>query len=227
MNRVNWNGLPLESDPISLPADLRETIFDYLPPLVPMTPVMKEMAQKYQSGEWMKTPEHYAPMQAAYFIQPKSPEFHKKRRDTFRRRAAEAEADGFRLPDIFRELVETDAHVDRLYHNTIWLEMPEELWRLPSDPSLLVFLAFTEGHAGCGWHLLLARDGWHAVGFCEYPFGLPSNWPGSVPDYSKWTVERCADSIEEWLYHYFLDSAEHVRHYIERLRPYHPEGWSG
>jgi hypothetical protein len=167
-------------------------------------------------------------MQAACFLRPRPQELHKEHREAFRLRAAEAEADGFVMPANFRELVETDAYVDRLHHNTIWLEMPEELWRLPSDPSRVVFLAFTEGHAGCGWHLLLAQDGSHAVVFCEYPFGLPSNWPGrAVPDDSQWKVERCADSIEEWLYHYFLDSAEHDRHFIELLRPYHPTGWSG
>lgn len=228
MNRVNWNSLPLESEPPLLPSNLKETIFDYLPSPVPMTPVMVEMAQKYQRGEWTKTPQHYAPMQAAYFIQPKSPDFHKKRRDSFRSRAAEAEADGFVVPDNFRELVETDAYVDRLHHNTIWLEMPQELWRLPSDPSHVVFLAFTEGQGCCNWHLLLAPDGSHSMVSCEHPFGVPSNWPRhAVPDYSQWKVERCADSIEEWLCHYFLDSAAHDRHYIERLRPYHSDGWCG
>ena len=62
---------------------------------------------------------------------------------------------------------------------------------------------------------------------CEHAFGVPSWWPGSVPDYSKWKVEQCADSIEEWLYHYFRESAEHDRKYIEQLEPYHPNGWSG
>jgi hypothetical protein len=226
MNRVNWNGSPLDNEARSLPAKLRDTIFDYLPPPVPMTPVIEDMAHKYESREWMKTPQHYGPMQAAYFIHPRSPDFHQLRRDAFRLRSAEAEADGFVVPDIFRELVETDAYVDRLHHGTIWLEMPEELCRLPSDPSRVVFHAFTEGHAGCGWHLLLGPDGSHAVVFCEYPFGFPSTWP-RPPDYGKWTVELCADSIEEWLYHYFLDSAENDRRYIERLRPYHPDGWSG
>jgi hypothetical protein len=225
MNRVNWNGLPLENVPQSLPANLREMIFDYLPPPVPMTPVIEEMAHKYVNGQI--TGKDYGAMQVAAFIRPRSLDSHRKRRNTFSLRAAEAEADGFVVPDIFRELVETDAYVDRLHHNTIWLEMPEELWRLPRDPSLLVFLAFTEGQGCCNWHLLLARDGSHAMVSCEHPFGLPSNWPGSVPDYSQWTVERCADSIEEWLYHYFRESAEHDRRYIERLRPYHPNGWSG
>lgn len=141
---------------------------------------------------------------------------------------AEAEAAGFIVPEVFREYVETDAYVDRVHHNTIWLQMPTELWRLPSDPSCLVFLAFWEGQGCCYWHLLLAPDGSHCVVSCEYPFGWPAIWPrGRVPDYSKWEVNRCADSIEEWLYHYFLDSAKQDQHYIERLKPYHPEGWTG
>ena len=193
-----------------------------------MTPMMDEMAQKYSSADCPKTPQEYLAMQAAAFIRPQSADAHRKRRDTFRLRAAEAEAAGFVVPDIFRELVETDAYVDRLHHSNTWLAMPEELWRLPSDPSRLVFLAFADGgHGGYNYHLLLAPDGSHSVVSCEHPFGLPSIWPVAVPDYSRWKVERCADSIEEWLYHYFLDTAEDYRHYIDRLRPFHPDGWSG
>lgn len=125
MNRVNWNGLPLEKDPEPLPPNLRARVFDYLPPSVAMTPVIEEMAVKYLNGQ-ISWPD-YAPMQAAAFIRPKSQDQHRKRRDTFRLRAAEAEVDGFRIPDVFRELVETDAYVDRLHHNCIWLQMPEEL----------------------------------------------------------------------------------------------------
>ncbi len=229
MNRVNWDSTPLvENTTLSLPANLQQTIFDYLPPPVPMTPVLEEMARCYRSGEWTKTPQHYAPLQAACFLQPKSPAHHNKRRDTFRARADEAEADGFVVPENFRVLMETDAYVDRLHHNTIWIEMPEQLWRLPSDPSRVVFLAFVEGHAGCGWHLLLAPDGSHVMVFCNNPFGLPSNWPGrKVPDYSQWQVEQCADSIEEWLYHYFVDSAEHDRKYLKHLRPFIADRWNG
>ncbi len=226
MQRVQWDGEPLDGALPSLPANLRETVFDSLPPPVPMTPVIEEMAQQYQSGEWTKTPQHYGPMQAAYFLRPRPPEQHQRRRDTFRRRVAEAEADGFVVPDVFRTFVETDAYVDRVHHNTIWLDLPEELWRLPADPSRVVFLGFVEGHAGAGWHLLLAPDGSHSMISCDYTFGQPSVWP-RLPDYSQWKVKRCADSIEEWLYHYFLDSAAHDRHYIERLKPYHAEGWSG
>lgn len=225
MNRVNWNGLPLKQDCETLPPRLRETIFGYLPPPVSTTPVIEELAHKYLNGQI--TGQDYVAMQAAAFIRPKPHDNHQQRRNTFSRRAAEAEADGFVIPDVFRELVENDAYVDRLHHNCIWLQMPGELWRLPADPSRLVFLAFTEGQGCCNWHLLLAPDGSHCMVCCEHPFGVPSNWPGSVPDYSKWKVEQCADSIEEWLYHYFRESAEHDREYIERLRPYHPSNWSG
>lgn len=226
MNRVNWDGSPLETASQSVPANLREKIFDYLPPPVAMTPVIEELAHKYVSGQLNGG--DYVALQAAAFIRPKSQDHHHKRRDTFRRRAAEAEAAGFRIPEVFRELVETDAYVDRLHHNCIWLRMPEELWRLPSDPSLVVFLAFVEGQGCCNWHLLLAPDGSHCMVSCEHPFGVPSCWPGSrVPDYSKWVVEQCAASIEEWLYHYFRESAEHDQHYIKSLEPYHPYGWSG
>lgn len=222
MDRVHWDGSPRKVDSPQLPVNLSETIFDYLPAPVPMTPMLAEMARKYQSGEWTQTPQHYAAMQAAYFVQPKSPEFHQRRRDTFHARTAEAAAIGLVVPENFRKLVETDASIDRLHHNTIWLEMPQQLWRLPNDPSRLVFLAFIEGHAGCGWHLLLGEDGSHGVGFCEHPFGLPSSWPNrQVPDYSQWKMMRCADTIEEWLYYYFLDCAEHDRQYIDRLRPFY------
>lgn len=225
MKRINWNGSPQDLVPEIYPPNLRETIFDYLPPPVSMTEVIEELAQKYTAGQI--TGHDYAAMQAAAFIRPHSEGHHQKRRETFGQRVAEAEADGFRIPDVFRELVETDAYVNRLHHNCIWLQMPEELWRLPTEPSLLVFLAFIEGQGCCNWHLLLAPDGSHYMVSCEHPFGIRSQWPRSVPDYSEWRVERCADSIEEWLFHYFRESAEHDRQYIERLKPYHPNGWSG
>ncbi|PQO44429.1 hypothetical protein [Blastopirellula marina] len=192
-----------------------------------MTSILEEMARKYESGEWIQTPQHYAAMQAAYFIRPKSPDQHRTRREVFSQRIVEAETQGFVIPDVFREFVETDAYVDRVNHNTIWLEMPSELWRLPSAPTCLVFLAFTEGQGCCNWHLLLAPDGSHSMVSCEHPFGQPSIWPSRVPDVSQWKVNRCANSIEQWLYCYFLDSAEHDRQYIDRLRPYHSEGRIG
>lgn len=226
MNRVRWDGLPLDDASIELPPNLAETIFDYLPKPLSITPVIEDLARRYRAGQIV--PQDYAAMQSAAFILPKSREHHEERRSAFRARAAEAEAQGFAIPSAFRRLVETDAWVDLLHHNCIWLRMPEEVWRLPADPSLLVFLAFSEGQ-GCGnWHLLLAPDGTHSVVWCEHPFGMRSCWPGEEPlECSEWTVTRCADSVEEWLYYYFLDSANHDRNYVERLRPYHPEGWSG
>ena len=154
MQKVRWDGKTLDGAPPSIPGDLRQTIFDYLPPQVPVTPVMEELADKYRNGQI--NGQDYAAMQAATFILPMSKAAHQQRREAFLARAAEAESDGFVIPDTFRKLVLTDTYVDRLHHNCIWLEMPEELWRLPSDPSRLVFLGFTEGQGCCNWHLLLA-----------------------------------------------------------------------
>jgi len=184
-----------------------------------MTPVMEDLAHRYANGQI--NGQDYVAMQAAFFIRPRAEDTHRQRRDAFRLRAADAAAEGFQVPENFRQLVLTDAYVDRLHHNCIWLQMPEELWRLPSDPSQLVFLAFTEGQGCCHWHLLLNPDGSHCMICSEHPFGVRSNWMGSVPDYSKWVVQKGADSIEEWLYHYFKESSEHDRQYLSRLEPYH------
>ena len=224
MNRVKWNGLPLDSSHQSLPDKLQEVIFSYLPPPLPTTPVIEDLAEKYFKGQF--TGQDYAAMQAAAFVRPKSRETHEERRQIFNLRAAEALANGFVVPATFRTLVESDEYVDRLHHNSIGLTMPEELWRLPEDPSLLVFLAFTEGQGCCNWHLLLAKVGSHSIVCCEHPFGLTSNWPCAIPDCSQWTVERCADSIEEWLFYYFLESTSHDQQYIEQLRPYHQNEWN-
>ena len=100
--------------------------------------------------------------------------------------------------------------------------MPEELWQLPADTSQMVFLIFRESQGCCYWHLLLDRSGTHSVVCCEHPFGIRSGWMGGdVPDYSEWTVERCADSVEEWLYHYFVDCELHNEMYLAHLAPYH------
>lgn len=40
-------------------------------------------------------------------------------------------------------------------------------------------------------------------------------------------ANQAAAADEKFVYHYLVDSAEHDRHYIERLRPYHPHGWIG
>lgn len=186
-----------------------------------MTPEMDELTHKYLNGKI--NGQDYAAMQAAAFICPASEDTHHKRREAFQLRAKEAEAEGFHIPDIFRKRVLADDYVDRLHHNCIWLRMPEELWRLPSDPSQLVFLAFSECQGCCNWHLLLAPNGSHCMVCCENPFGVVSNWMGGVPDYSQWIVEKCADSIEEWLYHYFKESSADDRQYLKSLEPYHSD----
>lgn len=220
MNRVDWNGEPLSTPPKSLPPNLSNSIFEYLPIPVEFTPEMGVLAERYLAGGKLDF-QDYMPMQSAAFLKPQSAASHEARRSKFSRLVELAKSEGFLLPRIFVEFVETDEYVDRIHHNTIWLQLPEELWRLPSDPTKLMFLAFTEGQGCCAWHLLLSNDGTHQMACCEHPFGLVSIWPREIPDYTKWEVEICADSIEEWLYHYFKASADFDQTYLEHLAPYH------
>lgn len=220
MERVCWDGTSnatREAD--SLPAGLRETLFQYLPAEFPFTDEMERLADRYINNDidWR----HYPAFQAAAFLRPKTDTEHEQRRTAFHQLRHDAEAEGFSLPDLFCELVETDSYIDRLHHNTIWPQLPEELWRLPADPSRLMFLMFTEGQGCCHWHLLLNPDGTHCVVCSPHPFGCPSAWAsGKVPDYSEWKVQLCADSIEEWLFRLFNAASEQDRQYLECLNGY-------
>lgn len=220
MERVHWNGSTDAAREVGRPPEnLRETLFQYLPAEISFTNEMERLADRYINNEidWR----HYPAFQAAAFLRPKTRTEHERRRTAFRRLRHDAEAEGFSLPDVFCELVETDSSIDRLHHNTIRFQLPEELWRLPADPSRLMFLMFSEGQGCCHWHLLLSRDGTHCVACSPHPFGCPSAWAsGKVPDYSQWEVHLCADSVEEWLFHFFNEASEQDRQYLEHLKGY-------
>jgi hypothetical protein len=181
---------------------------------------MAELADRYVSNvPHCIDYRFYSAFQAAAFLRPQSPAQHEKRRTDFALLRQQVEAMGFRLPESLIRLVETDSYVDRLHHNSIWLDLSEELWHLPADPEKLMFLVFSEGQ-GCGyWHVLLAPDHTHCVVWCESPFGKPSAW-AVVPEYSRFEVRLCADSFDEWLYYFFRDSEKGDRHYFESLYDY-------
>jgi hypothetical protein len=157
--------------------------------------------------------------QIAYFRRGPSVEQHQRRRETFRRLKGELDHRGLMLPAAFVELVESDDYVSRLRHNCIWLQLPDELLPLPSDPAHTLFLIFGEGQ-GCGyWHLVLAPDGGHVVAFSDYPFGLRTIYPdGVTPDLASFRVCRCADSFAQWIVNFFAESIEGDRHYEETLK---------
>ena len=92
MQRVKWNGLPLDDQPDAVPARLRDTIFEYLPQPVTFTPIMDELANKYIGGQI--TGRDYAAMQSAAFLKPKSKEAHRERRDRFHQLAKQLASDG-------------------------------------------------------------------------------------------------------------------------------------
>lgn len=124
MNRVNWNGKPVQGSRAIVPNNLRETSFEFLPPSFSITSEIEELGHRYRDGQinW----KHCGAMQAAAFVLPQSPDEHRKRREAFLSRVSEAEANEFEIPDLFRQLVETDACVDRLHHNSIWLQLARD-----------------------------------------------------------------------------------------------------
>jgi hypothetical protein len=204
--------------PRVLPADYERQPLKYLPPRIVLSDVELELAARYEKGNFSGV---YVTSQIAFFRRGPSAEQHQKRREKFQRLKAEVDRRGLILPEAFIQLVESDDYVSRLRHNCIWIQLPDELVPLPSDPEFTLFLIFGEGQ-GCGyWHLLLAPDGGHVVAFSEHPFGLRNIYlSGYQPDLASFKVYRCADSFAQWIVNFFAESIEGDRHYEEMLRKY-------
>lgn len=204
------------------PPDALNDPFSYLPPSVEFTDAMLEVAERYKAHkiDWR----YYPAFQAAAFLQPKSVQQHADRQQQFRVLKESAEEQGFSIPATLVSLFTNDAYIDRLHHNCVWPILPEQIVRLPADPAFGVFLFLQEGQ-GCGiWHLLLAPDGTHTVVNSNNSFGCTRGYPpGHTPDPAKFRVYQCMDSVNRLLYHYFVESARHDTHYVERLDQYFAE----
>jgi hypothetical protein len=163
-----------------LPPDYETQPFKYLPPKIVQSDAELDLAARYEKGNFSGG---YVTSQIAFFRRGPSAEQHQERRAKFRRLKAEVFRRGLVLPKAFVELVESDDYVSRLRHNGIWIQLPDDLVPLPSDPEHTLFLIFGEGQ-GCGyWLLLLAPDGGHVVTFSEHPFGLRNIYAGGYePD---------------------------------------------
>lgn len=218
MNRVNWNGEPLSDSVAVLPNDLKSSIFNFLPEPVEFTPYMESLADDYLNCRF--TGHDYVAKQSAAFLKPASETSHLERLSRFGDLEVRVIEMGFKVPTAFKTLITDKDVADRIHHNTIWPTVPEELCLMPSDRSKLLFLAFEEGQGCCNWHLLLSKNGQHNVVCCDHPFGMPSNWPNGAPDSSSWIVDLCADSIEEWLFHYFAECKLHNDSYVANLKAY-------
>ena len=167
MKRCAWDCTEIDDVDVrgQIPTSGFTDPFRYLPPDIAFTSEIAAMADRYESHDidWA----FYPAFQAASFIRPRPPAEHEKRRAKFASLRQQLEAMGFQLPRSLIALIETDNYVDRLRHNTIWLRLPDELWRLPADPEKLMFLVFSEGQGCCHWHLLLASDRTHCVVCCD------------------------------------------------------------
>jgi hypothetical protein len=172
-----------------------------------------DLAARYEKGNLSGG---YVTSQIALFRRGPSMEQHQRRREKFGRLKAEVDRRGLVLPAAFVELVDSDDYVSRLRHNCIWIQLPDDLVPLPSDPQHTLFLIFGEGQ-GCGyWHLLLAPEGGHVIAFSEHPFGIRGIYPrGREPDLASFKVYRCADSFAQWIVNFFAESVEGDRRYEE------------
>ena len=201
-----------------LPPDYEKRPFKYLPPKIVLSDAELDLAARYEKGNFSGG---YVTSQIACFRRGPSAEQHQKRREKFGQLKADVDRRGLVLPEAFVELVESDDYVSRLRHNCVWIQLPDELVPLPSDPEHTLFLIFGEGQ-GCGyWHLLLGPDGGHAVTFSDHPFGLRNLYPsGYQPDLASFKVYRCAESFSQWIVNFFAESIAGDRHYEEMLVKY-------
>jgi hypothetical protein len=210
---------PLDSKDTHVPIDALHDPFKYLPPAVEFTPEMAVLADGYTAHDidWR----YYPAFQAAAFLKPKTAQQHSDRRQQFDALKESAESQGFSVPETLTELFTNDSYIDRVHHNCVWPTLPEKVVRLPCSPDFAVLLFLIEGQ-GCGiWHLLLAPDGTHTVINADGTFGCTRGYPpGHSPDLAKFRVFQCMDSVNRLLYHYFIESGRHGKHYLERLGEY-------
>jgi hypothetical protein len=202
----------------ALPSDAEVQPFKYLPPAITLSKAELQLARQYESGDFSGG---YLTSQIAYFRRGPTRERHQQRRRKFRPLKAEVHRLGFVLPDAYIELVETDQYMARLRHNSIWLQLPDELVSLPSHPEYKLFLIFGEGQGGGYWHLLLGPDGSSIVTYSEHPFGLRNVFVhGYQPDLASFKVFQCADSFSQWIVNYFAECIKQDRHYEKMLVNY-------
>lgn len=198
-----------------------EDPLSHLPPPIEFTDEMDAIANRYLSHDidWR----YYPAFQAAAFLRPKSPELHSERRKKYLSLKTTAESEGFSIPDTLTRLFTNDSFVDRLHHNCVWLALPDELVRLPTDPRFALFSFLIEGQGG-GWHLLLAPNGSHRIVTADDSFGRRSSYPPEhSPNPTAFRIYQCLDSIDRLLLFYFLDSARHDVEYVERLQHFFPQ----
>jgi hypothetical protein len=202
-----------------LPPDYATQPLKYLPPTIALSPEELELADRYEKEDFSGG---YLASQIAYFRRGPSLEEQRQRREKFQGLHAEINRLGLVLPDAYVELIKSDEFMRRLRHNTIWLQLPDEIVPLPSAPEHKLFLIAVEGQGCSYWHLLLSPDGGHIVTTSGHPFGLSGMFPGGGgPDIADCEVYQCAASFEEWIVSYFVECVAEDRHYEEMLKA-HP-----
>lgn len=194
------NGTPCGKQSEPLPNDYLSNPLAYLPPVYVLTPQEVELASQYERGDFSGG---YREGQIAHFRRGTTTEVHKQRRDRFRRLLPQLQNLGIELPASLVELTQNDNLASRLRHNTIWLDVPEELVPHPDDESYVLYGLMWEGQ-GCGnWQLLFAPDRTYVVWFSDYGFGFPSAYPKGIgPPLPNPLLYKCCSSFEEFVVRY-------------------------
>jgi hypothetical protein len=202
-------------DRVSLPPDAADDPFRYVPDAITLTPEELDLATRYENNDISGG---YLTSQIAHFRKPQSAERHAERRRRFGNLQLSARAGGFRLPQSFVKLAESDDYNNRIRHNSIWLSITDRLVALPAAPDHQLATIFYEGQGCAYWHLLLAPDGSHLVALSGEPLGSDGDYPGDFqPDLSSFKFYQCAASFDEWLAYYFLDCIATDKHYTAML----------
>lgn len=214
---------PQPSESADIPPEVLNDPLSFLPAPVEFTAEMATLADRYRKHDIDWTA--YPAFQAAAFLEPKAAQQHSDRRQHFQTLKESAESQGFAIPESIVELFTTDSYIDRLHHNCVWPMLPQQIVRLPADPTFAVLLFLIEGQGCDFWHLLLAPDGTYTVVYSDTAIGRPRNRPpGSTEDFTQCKVFQCMDSVNLLLYSYFNESARHDEQYVERLTQYFSRG---
>lgn len=201
-----------------MPIELPASPFDCLPePYIPTDDEIR-LSDQYVRGDFSGG---YLKSQIAHFRRPGSSDSHAKRREKLRGLIQLVSRDQLELPESFLRLVANDEYIDRIRHNTIWLNPVPALTPLPNHPDWKLVQIFYEGQ-GCGfWFLLLATNEPHRMVFCNESLGIEGEYPnGFMPDITKFQFYECAESFDEWLTYYLLDCIEGDKRYTQLLEQF-------
>ena len=207
-----------DEEPVEIPDGWNGDPFTLLPEVYILDDEESELAHKYRNNDISGG---YLRSQIAAFRAPQPQEQHERRRIALSELQKQFVGSPWSLPDAFIRVFSDDSINDRLRHNNIWLDLVPLSYRLPNVEDCSAIQFTSEGQGCCYFSLLLSEDGDHCVLYHEdeavesYP---PP--PRISPRLSSIPFERCCNSFDVWLAHYFVDCRQHDDRYTEMLQKF-------